>query len=100
MSARRSQLRVEHLMVLLGPEAAVRLCQLYGGQQLPSRDQLARCLRRQAVYADRMNRGYSVPALAAKYGLSRQGVNKILAEHLVESRAGARLIEQLERGGR
>jgi hypothetical protein len=67
---------------LLGTEIAVRLLNRHAGQRLPTRDQFFRGLRRQAIIASYLTRGYPLPMLATKYGLSVSAVEKIVYKHL------------------
>jgi hypothetical protein len=78
----RQRLSVEYLQFFLGSASAVRLLQRHAGQRLPTRDQFFRALRRQAIIASYLTRGYPLPMLAAKYGLSVSAVEKIVYRHI------------------
>jgi len=83
-------------MVFLGNEQAIRLCQQYGGFQIPTRDRLYRCLRRQAVIAELLTRGTSVTTLALKYNLKPASVRRFVTEDRRQVREMERANERLE----
>ena len=78
----RPPIRVEDLVALLGKEAAFQLCQLCGGQRVPSLQRLGAFARRQRVIADYLQ-GYPLGDLALKYGLSLAGVKKIIVQQRI-----------------
>jgi len=84
MTARtvRTRLRVEELILLFGEGATTRLIRHCGGKRVPSFDQYLRTLRRRAIVAAWLNRGYSKPDVARKYGVSLPYVKRVIARHL------------------
>jgi Mor family transcriptional regulator len=78
----KTRIRVEELLVLFGEQVTKRLIFHGGGRRIPSAEQYQRVLRRLAVVHDWLNRGYSQPDLALKYGLSLSYVRRIITRHL------------------
>lgn len=67
------------LQLVLGLDAARRLVQHFGGQrlQLPAEKNALLDLRNEAILRD-VERGDSQETVALRYGLTRQGVKKVL----------------------
>ena len=72
-----SHLQVAELVALVGPETTIKLSFHFGGRRVPSASRCLFWLRRAAILEDRAN-GYTVEDLAAKYGVSRNFVTRIL----------------------
>jgi len=82
----RSRLRVETLIALLGAEGTANLCYFGGGRRVPSYAQYLAWQRRLLLVHDWLHNGYSHRALAAKYGLSRPVVKKLLTTYRRQTR--------------
>jgi Mor family transcriptional regulator len=72
-----SHLDVGELVALVGPETTIKLCFHLGGRRVPTASRCLAWLRRAAILQDR-DQGFRVEALAAKYGVSRTSVSRIL----------------------
>jgi hypothetical protein len=73
-------LRPEDLVALIGPSTAWQLCQLAGGQRIPSLSRYLRWTRARLIWAD-WRRGYDLWTLAQKYRLSVRTVRRVIAAH-------------------
>jgi len=83
-------------MVFLGNEHAIRLCQKYGGLQVPTHDRLYRCLRRRGVVAERLTKSTPVGTLAAKYNVRPASVRRSVTQYHRQPREMKRLNDRLK----